>query len=433
MKLMLFTPVIKTSAIGRMASLVVRKLRSYGHEIIVIRSENESFFNQPIHNFGVLPISWYEFSQINVLASSVDKVIYQIGDNFDFHQGCIPWLAQLSGVVCLHDFYLGNLFYLWGQTNRLEACSILNTWYGPEAAKQFFSYKNSETLIEGTREKYPMTEWICSMAQGVITHSNWGIERVLNSCPGPVRIVPLAYDAPHAKTLANDAIKAAKDKLHILTVGHVNKNKRAESVIRAIGKSRELHSKIIYQLAGYISPETRHKLTKLAKKQKVNLIISGEVSDSILAETINQADMVTCFRWPALEAASASTIEALLYGKPTMVITTGFYSEIPDNCTIKINPENEIVEIQRVLENLIKDPGYFSALGQEAQQWARQIFTADNYALKLSEVVLATTRTSVVTNAINSFSKIMHDWGANKELIANEYIIEPLTIFADIS
>ncbi|MBA3536109.1 MAG: glycosyltransferase family 4 protein [Tatlockia sp.] len=432
MKLMLFTPVIKTSAIGRMASLVARKLSSYGHEIIVIRSENESFFNQPIHNFGVLPISWYEFSQINEHASSVDKVIYQIGDNFDFHQGCIPWLAQLSGVVCLHDFYLGNLFYLWGQTNRLEACSILNAWYGSEAAKHFFSYKNSETLIEGTLEKYPMTEWICSLAEAVITHSNWGIERVLKSCPGPVRVVPLPYDAPHAKTSENYTTEATKDKLRILTVGHVNKNKRTESVIKAIGKSRELRSKIVYQLAGYVSSETEYKLSKLAKKQKVNLIVSGVVSDSILAEAINQADMISCFRWPALEAASASTIEALLYGKPTMVINTGFYSEIPDNFTIKINPENEINEIQKVLENLIKDPGYYRALGQQAQLWAMQVFSADNYVLKLSEVVLTTTRTSVVTEAINTFSKIMYNWGNEGELIGKEYIIKPLTVFSEV-
>lgn len=429
MKLMLVTPVIKTSAIGRMAALVTQKLRSQGHEVIIIRSEHERFFNQPIHNFGVEPISWYDSAQIANLAHSVDKIIYQIGDNFDFHQGCIPWLAKLSGIVCLHDFYLGNLFYLWGQANRLEASSILKAWYGTDAAKQFFSYKTAETLIEGTRVKYPMTEWICSMAEGVITHSNWGIDRVLSACSGPVQVVPLAYDAPGA---IENSLPGVNEQLRVLTVGNVNKNKRAESVIRAIGKNRELRKKIVYQLAGAISSQTRQKLTTLAKKQKVTLIISGEVSDAILAEAINQADLLTCFRWPALEAASASTIEALLYGKLTMVTDTGFYKEIPDQYTIKINPENEVGEIQTALEKLVNDPNQFRLVGQQAKIWASELFTADNYAIKMIEVVLDASKTTAVSKAINYFSKIMHGWGSQGETVGKEFILKPLIVFGEI-
>ncbi|MBA2710840.1 MAG: glycosyltransferase family 4 protein [Tatlockia sp.] len=429
MKLMIFTPVIKTSAIARMASLVIEKLIALGHEVIVVRSENERFHNQAMHNFGVEPISWNDSAQINTLASTVDQIIYQIGDNFDFHQGCILWLEQLSGVVCLHDFYLGNLFYLWGQTNRLKARSILKTWYGPDAAKQFFTYKTSETLIAGTHEKYPMTEWICSMADAVVTHSNWGIGRVLDSCPGPIRVVPLAYDAPQAKTVE---YKPIKERLQILTVGNVNKNKRVESVIKAIGKNRELRKKTIYQLAGSITPDMKSNLIKLAKKQKVNLIILGEVSDTVLVEAINQADIITCFRWPALEAASASTIEALLYGKPTMVTDTGFYSEIPDNYTIKINPKNEVVEIEVTLEEFINDPQKFYHLYKEVQVWARAQFSANNYALKLIETISTASKTSVVIDAIDYFSKIISNWGCQRELLGKEFILPPLNVLSEI-
>lgn len=161
------------------------------------------------------------------------------------------------------------------------------------------------------------------------------LDRVLNSCSGPVYVVPLAYDAPNVEEMDFD-IK--KDKLYILTVGHVNTNKRAASVIKALGKSRSLSKKSVYQLIGSITSQMRKELTALAKKNKVDLIISGEVDNTILARAIVKADVVTCFRWPTLEAASASTIKALLYGKATVVTNAGFYSEIPDECTIKINP-----------------------------------------------------------------------------------------------
>jgi glycosyltransferase involved in cell wall biosynthesis len=426
MKLMLFTPVVKSSAIGRMACLITQKLIAYGHEIVVVRTEEECFFNQPIHNFGTELVSWCEFERVNTLAQSADALIYQIGDNYGFHQGCIVWLEQLSGIVCLHDFFLGNLFHRWAQAHRPEADAILRNWYTPEVADQFFSYKNGESFIEGMHATSPMTEWICSMAQSTITHSDWGIERVLNSCAGQVRVVPLAYES---KLIKNNVSTAKNDKLRILTVGHINKNKRAANVIRAIGKNRLLCKKVIYQLIGYITPETRAELSTLAKKQKVNLIISGEVDDAILIDALDQANVISCLRWPALEAASVSAIEALWYGKPTMVTSTGFYSQIPDECAIKINPENEISEIKTVLEKLQANPQHLKELGQCGQQWAMQTFTADNYALKLIEVVLVTIRTGITANSLNYFSKLMHAWGGNNELIDQKYLIEPLAIF----
>jgi glycosyltransferase involved in cell wall biosynthesis len=433
MKLILFTPVLKSSAIGRMASLISRKLLSFGHEVVVIRTEDEVFFQQPIHDFGVEPISWCDNNQVNLKSQHVDAVIYQIGDNYTYHRGCLSWLPRLPGVVCLHDFYLGNLFYAWAQQSGSEAKNILQIWYGPEATKHFFKHQDLSSLIEATGNSYPMTEWLCSMAQAVITHSSWQIDRVLNCCAGPVQVVPLAYDAPELSIEEVEAAVEENKQFSILTIGHVNKNKRAASVIRAIGANRALRKKTTYQLVGEISPAMKKELTRLAKKQKVKLIISGKVDDGTLIQAIHKADLVTCLRWPALEAASASTIEALLYGKATIVTDTGFYSEIPNEYTIKINPDNEIAEITAVLEKLEKNPEFLKELGLRAKPWARETFTADNYALKLLETILITTRTNVVTNAVNYFTKLMYNWGAQKELVGKEYLLKPLGIFDEIS
>ncbi|KTD36484.1 Glycosyl transferases group 1 [Legionella nautarum] len=433
MKLILFTPVLKSSAIGRMASLISRKLISFGHQVIVVRTEDLSFYNHPIHDFGSEPISWCDNHQINLMYKSADAVIYQIGDNYAFHQGCLTWLPYLPGVVCLHDFFLGNLFNAWAQHHRAEAKNILKIWYGSAASDEYFRHKDINSFIEGTRNSYPMTEWLCSMARAVITHSSWQIGRVLDSCPGPVHVVPLAYDAPNLSIEQIEAAEEKSKKFSILTVGNVNKNKRAASIIQAIGANRVLRKKIIYQLVGDISSATKRELTRLAKKQKVELVISGEVDDAALAQAIYKADLVTCLRWPALEAASASTIEALLYGKATIVTDTGFYREIPKDCTIKINPNNEIAEIAAVLEKLEKNPELLKELGLQAKKWAMKTFTADNYALKLIETIVTTSRTNVVTNAVNYFTKVMYDWGAKNELLGKEYILPPLAIFDEIT
>ncbi|MBA2653377.1 MAG: glycosyltransferase [Tatlockia sp.] len=429
MKLVLFTPVIKSSAIGRMACLVVRKLIANGHEIVIIRTEKEIYFSKPTHDFGLEFSSWQDVAKVKTLADKADALIYQIGDNYEFHHGCLEWLTQLPGIVCLHDFFLGHLFREWAEHNREKANAALRAWCKAEAPNQLFRHHNSETLIAETSETMPMTEWLCAMAQGLITHSSWGIERVLKSCPGPVQVVSLAYEAPTSLPMEN---RSTKDKLHILTIGNVNKNKRIESIITAIAKNRTLRKKSIYRLVGEISSKDRSKLSSLAKKHKVNLIISGQVEDAVLVNAIEQADVITCLRYPALEAASASAIEALLCGKLIIVTDNGFYREIPDSCAIKINPENEISEIQSIFMQYLDDPDPLYAIAKKGQEWARATFTADNYAQKLIEMAESTTRTKALINAINYFNKLLHGWGAQGELGKN-YIIEPLSVFEGIS
>jgi glycosyltransferase involved in cell wall biosynthesis len=356
-------------------------------------------------------------------------LVYQVGDNYQFHRGCLEWLPRLPGIVCLHDFFLGHLFDGWAQEHRREADATLHVWYGEEAARCFFRYPDSELFIKGKQDVAPMTEWICSMAHGVVTHSSWGIKRVLNSCPGPVYVAPLAYDAPKIKSIDANTYYSESNQFTILTIGHINPNKRVASVIRAIGNSPLLRQRSIYRLVGNIQPEAVHELSALARKCQVNLVISGEVDEANLAHAIEQAEVVSCLRWPSLEAASASAIEAMLYGKPTIVTDTGFYRELPDTCVKKIDPENEISSLQLTLEQLLVDSQARYALGAAAKTWAEATFTPENYAQKLIDIGFSTNKAKPMIAAANYFTEIMKRWEATEELINLENTIAPLRLF----
>lgn len=85
-----------------------------------------------------------------------------------------------------------------------------------------------------------------------------------------------------------------------------------------------------YRLIGAVEPEVMSSLSALAARLGVNLVISGEVDDNELERAFTESDVISCLRWPALEAASASAIEVLmLYGKAVIVTDTGFYADIP--------------------------------------------------------------------------------------------------------
>jgi glycosyltransferase involved in cell wall biosynthesis len=413
MKIVLFTPGLTTSAIGRMAALVVMQLSERGHSLVVVRTEAPRLLSRPAHHFGVPLSHWTDDAHISDAIKAADLIVHQIGNNYDFHMGSLEWLPRAPAVVCLHDFYLAHLFHGWASTHMGQAKRLLARWNGVDSAEAFFLYANSARFIELTRDTMPMTEWVADMAAGVITHSSWGIARVANACAGPVWTIPLAYDIPACSekvgTLALDPAPAHTIKL--LTVGHINPNKRIESVIEAIAGSPFLREKVCYRLVGSIEPLTIEHLESMASSLGVRLLISGEVDEFHLAEAFGEADIVSCLRWPSLESASASAIEALLHGKPMLVTATGFYNEIPDTCAIKIDQADEIEAVRRALELFCMDMDAARSMGAAAQAWAANIFTPLAYACKLEEIAMILPRASV-TNAIGRyFGNMLGAWG----------------------
>jgi glycosyltransferase involved in cell wall biosynthesis len=316
------------------------------------------------------------------------------------------------------------------------AQAILQSCYGEEVAASYFAYDNPEDYIEGTREKAPMTEWVAAMATGVITHSSWDIQRVLRSYPGPVEVIPLAYDKPKASpatgsgSASGPAGRSAKvDGMLILSIGRINANKRIDSVLRAIGTSPHLRNTAILRLVGHIESNVQARLSALAHSLGVRLLISGEVDDATLAQAIERADVVCCLRFPPLEAASASAIEAMLYGKPVIVTDTGFYRELPDDCVCKVRPDHDIGDLQEKLVFLSQHPAERSALGCRAAQWATATFSPRLYAVRLADFALRAARTQPVIEASRFFSNLLVSWGATSEGLPMQDTIAPLRIF----
>jgi glycosyltransferase involved in cell wall biosynthesis len=425
MKIVMFTPALHASAIGRMSALVVQALQEQGHELTVARSESEHLLSEPTHHFAASLVRWNDPALPGTL-SQADLIVYQVGDNYEFHRGCLEWMPNLPGIVCLHDYFLGHLFWAWAQGHPAEAQRALRTWYPADVADQYFRHSNSDDFIASTSVSAPLTEWIAAMALGVVSHSNWGADRLTAACPGPVRIMPLPYNAPMSVAPAESAQRQG---INILTVGHVNPNKRIASVVQAIGKSALLRENVAYRVVGSIHSDTVISLSNLARNYRVNLIISDALDNAALANAIGQADIITCLRWPSLEAASASAIEAMLYGKAVVVTDTHFYSEIPDGCVIKIDPQDELNSLQEALERLCADASLRAALGARAEVWAKATFRADHYAEQLLLIGSQVAAIRPAINAIDWFYETLARWGAQDDMLAHETVRQPLRLF----
>ncbi len=425
MKVIIFCPVVIESAIARMSALVVEALLSQGHEVMVVRSESEKCQTKKIYHFATKIISWQTLDKYSGIIQDADEVIYHVGNNYSYHEGCIHWMQIMPGIICLHDFFLGHLFMRYASSNREKAEHILKFWYGSENAKLFFTLP-AESFINHCIDVMPLTEWICSMARGVVIHSNWGANRVMESCPGPVSLIPLAYDV---KNLSKNLPKNNK-KIHILTVGHINPNKRVNKIIEAIGANSFLKDKVIYEIAGHITETESLYLKELAGKYKVSISILGVLDDITLNELFFKADIVCCLRYPALEAASASAIESMLYAKPTICADTGFFSEIPEGLVIKINPlKDEVKQISKAVKFLCLNLDQAKLMGKNAQSWARKTFRADNYARSIIKMANLTIKASPVIEAMKKINSFKENWVNVDGIATNSFSIKRLQIF----
>ncbi|VWX60493.1 Glycosyltransferase involved in cell wall bisynthesis [Burkholderiales bacterium 8X] len=430
MKFVIFSPFGLPSAIGRVTALLVAAMVRQGHTAVVVRTEVEAFIATPTHPCAAPVIDWTNDAAVREAAGSADGLIYQIGNNYNYHCGGLHWLRRLPGIICLHDFLVAHMFAEWAQDHRDEACEILRNWYGEDAPVEFFSPTNQWEFVEIATRHYPMTEWVCSLGSAVVAHSHWGMKRVAASCAGPLRVLPLPYDAPGASSSPQRSLQT--ERLEILTVGHVNANKRIDSVIRAIGSSDVLAQNVTYRLCGRIEPAMAATLSELATAEAVELVISGEIDDSGLQQAMHRAEVVCCLRWPSFESASATAIEALLYGKALVVTDAAFYGELPDECVRKISPDDEIAELRLALENLLVDREGRVAMAQRGQAWAVRTFEADGYVTQLASLARDTAAAQPILDMTAAFVGYFEGWGATLEIMTAKQIAGPLAIFEGV-
>lgn len=379
MKICWVTPFVLRSSIGRVSAAVTERLAARGHQVQILRCEDQDEAAEPLHPTA-LPVHHWRTYDLARLREAFDLVVVNIGDNYPFHAGVFPILAAAPCLGIFHDFYIYNLFSGWLHHNGLDYrrhdAEIVAT-YGPSAEPHAVAVRSGQMLDMGEIAKHlPMTEWLAGRCEAALAHARFYAGRLEAVVPGPVAVTPLC--CPDRATPPGPS--KAKGQLTLTTVGVMNPNKRVADVIRAIGGSDALKA-CAYRLVGPISDEERAALEGVAAEVGfTNLIIEGAVDDATLDRRLDEADIMVALRKPVLEGASGSACEGMLSGRPTVVARAGFYGELPDDLVFKIDGEIVVQELRAVLERLVADPALRRETGQAARAWALETLNAARYA-----------------------------------------------------
>ena len=389
MRIAWVTPTNRRSAIGRMAVSVAEELARRGHEVEIIRAESDAERDGPTHPTN-LPVRLPREINFRRPWGGYDLAVIHVGDFYPFHAAFFDLADKLPCLGVFHDFYLFNLFCGWLNAERhgpeVQEREVSAT-YGDGVLELARQARAGEASLEEIAQNLPMTEWAARRCVGALAHSGYYLDRLGAACAGPVDMAHLPWEGRSVSPLG----VRTGDHVTTVTLGVMNPNKCVDAVMKAICASDQLKARLRYTLVGPIQPDEQARLEGIAREGGYDgLSILGAVDDADLVANLEAADLICCLRKPVLEGASASAIEGMLSGRPTIVADAGFYGELPDDMVFKVSAAVEAEELTALLERLVGDEPLRRTTGARAQAWAEDHFSIQRYTTVLEGLLQAT-------------------------------------------
>jgi len=359
----------ESSAIARFGMDMVRQLERAGIQVDVLRTET----GQWLEPAAAPPATGQVFEPGGLNHGQIlfgyDCAVANLGDHYGFHGALLPLLRDTAPLGIFHDAWMGNLMNGWRHNLQHDA----------HRADHFLRDLGSDP------SGLPA---IAAMCSGVVVHGPHYRDAVEAACAGEVTAIPLAYTF--------DAIPPPRlqgDRLVVATVGHINPNKRADEVIRAIGFSPILRDRVSYVLVGPIADSERQRLSELAQRWRSPApAFTGWLSEEELRQVLTGVDVICCLRDPCLEGGSASLVTALLSGRPTLVSNQAHYAACPDDVVMKCWPGREASDVVAHLERVLAAPEDARGMGQRGRDYALTCHSPEAYAGRLVEAAEASAR-----------------------------------------
>ncbi len=390
MKIAWFTPFSLKSAIGRFSQGVVAELAARADVDVLCFDAGETYSTKvPVRKFA-------SASRVeDRILSRYDVIFYNFGNYLPFHREIFEVSRRHPGIAVMHDFVMHHFFagyYLDYKKSMSGYLGAIERIYGEKmknAAEKSITRSGLRLWDTDRVLECPMFENVLPGALGVITHSGFFKQRAEDKFAGPVRKIPLAYDVDTTSPVKSRSdLGLTEGRLIILTIGHVNPNKQIVAIIHALAQLRASLPLFEYVIAGSCSREYKKEIEACIRKNHAQEMVKlvGEIPEDTLRGYLMHADVCINLRFPALEGASASAIEEMRFGKPIIVSNLGFYSDLPEDSVLKIDPHSP-AELAKAITRLAQDPKERMQMGAAAHSYAESEFRADAYARQALEFV----------------------------------------------
>jgi len=389
MKIAWFTPFRKVSAIGRFSRLVTDQLAQYAQvDLWLAEAENEE-----LHRTSLRIVRYLELSCPESFLREYDVIAYNLGDHMLNHRTIFEMSRRVPGVIILHDYVMHHFFAgYYSQRAEWDAyVEVMRRWYSADLRKMPNGGWAGDSWQVWEREEvihYPLFEEAVVGSIAVVTHADFVRDSVARVAGAPVTKIPLAYEARSpGLILSREELQIPDDRVLVVSIGHLNENKRIQVVLQVLAANPDLARSVMYVGIGSCDGPFAPKLQELRRKLGLGDAVrfTEYAPDEVLSSYLFHADFCVNMRWPAMEGGSASIAEEMLCGKAVIVTDTGVYSELPETCVRKVRPEHETEDLTLHLRELATEGDLRRRMGEQARRYAEALYNPAFYAERFLE------------------------------------------------
>ena len=361
-------PPVKSGIADYSAELLPELAKYYEIDLVV---DQERVIDPRVAGFPQRSPDW-----LRANAHAFDRVVYHFG-NSHAHQHMFELIRDVPGIVVLHDFFFS------GVLDNLE-----NEGYLPQAfLHALYESHGFPGLLDHAKNgrhaaiwKYPVNKGVLDAAAGVIVHSDFS-KTLATAWYGPQtaagwRTIPLLRGRPEgsigpgARANARTRLGLANDDYVVCTFGMLGRTKLNDELLDAFLASPlalDPHCRLVFvgeNDPGLYGGELLQKANAGAAKDRIR--ITGFVDAATYADWLAAADCAVQLRTSTRGETSASVLDCLLYGLPTVVNAHGSTASIDDELLVKLRDDFTVPELADALAHLHGDAGARAALARKA-------------------------------------------------------------------
>ena len=344
------------------------------YEIDIVLSQDQVEYPSHSCEFNLI-----KFENFRRSSKKYDRILYHFG-NSSFHSHMFELLAEIPGVIVLHDFFLsGVLAYMESYIG------VKNIWW--EAL--FLSHGNTglDARLVSTNDDKVIYEFPCNIevlqsAKGVIVHSNYSMELAARYYGDQI-----AQDwkvIPHLRAISKEVdrgelrkkIGFSSDAFLVCSFGILGPTKLNLELLEAwkhSALSKDSRSKLIF-VGEVSSPNYGIELYKKISQMPFpeNIEITDWVDGATFGEYLAIADIAVQLRVLSRGETSGTILDCLNYGLPTIVNAHGSSKELDSASVFMLEDQFTMKDLVNALDELYLNENLRSTIGKKAKEIIRE-------------------------------------------------------------
>jgi glycosyltransferase involved in cell wall biosynthesis len=329
-------------------------------------------------------------------AGRFDAVLYQLGNNRDYHTGIYRALLDHPGVVMLHEVVLHHLVRDLTLHAGDPAAYAAEMRYAYGLSGEAAARRSIATGVPLDPWSYPLLERVVDRSLAILVHNDFSRRLVLASRPRTrIAVVPSPFSPgegpPPAAAAARAELGLGQEAFVVASFGFLTAAKRPQVLLRAFARLRRRLPRAELLLVGEVSPH--YDFAAMATPELMQgVTVTGRLDLDRFLLYMAAADVAVNLRYPTAGETSGTVVRLLGMGKPVIVNRVGGFAEIPEGCCAQLDlDDGEEDLLVAFLQRLAGDAELRRTMGESARRYAETHHgleaSARGYAELLGRVV----------------------------------------------